>query len=106
MKKLAIAASVVTATVLMGAGISGCNRGGSAKELMADALQFQQKGDIKAATIQLKNAVAKSPEDGEVRMALAGVYNQTGDAVSAEKEVRKAISLGIDRNRALPELAK
>jgi Tfp pilus assembly protein PilF len=74
--------------------------------LLAEATQYRQKGDNKAALIQLKNAASKSPEDAEVRFALAALYNTTGDPLSAEKEIRKAISLGVDAARTAPELAK
>ncbi|HEX9172607.1 MAG TPA: tetratricopeptide repeat protein, partial [Telluria sp.] len=90
----------------MSVAISACSRTETTESLLADARQYQQKGDNKAALIQLKNAVAKSPEDGEARMLLATLYSDTGDAVSAEKEVRKAMSLGIPAERSLPLLGK
>jgi putative PEP-CTERM system TPR-repeat lipoprotein len=102
----ALSASVVLTTLMLAAGLSGCGKTESSASLMAEARQYQQKGDNKAALIQLKNAATKSPEDAEVRIQLAVLYNQMGDAVSAEKEIRKAISLGADNARAAPELAK
>jgi putative PEP-CTERM system TPR-repeat lipoprotein len=103
--KRAISACVVT-TLMLAAGLSGCGKTESSATLMAEAKQYQQKGDHKAALIQLKNAAVKNPEDAEVRVALAGLYNTMGDAVSAEKEIRRAISLGVDSARAAPDLAK
>ena len=102
----AIRASIVLTTLMLAAGLSGCGKAESSASLMADAKQYQQKGDNKAAVIQLKNAATKSPEDGEVRLLLAALHNQMGDPVSAEKEIRKAASLGIDAARTAPELAK
>jgi putative PEP-CTERM system TPR-repeat lipoprotein len=102
----AIRASLVLTTLMLAAGLSGCGKAESSASLMADAKQYQQKGDNKAALIQLKNAASKSPEDGEVRLQLAALNNEMGDAVSAEKESRKAASLGIDAARTAPELAK
>jgi putative PEP-CTERM system TPR-repeat lipoprotein len=104
--KRAISASVVLSTLMLAAGLSGCGKTESSASLMADAKQYQQKGDNKAALIQLKNAATKSPQDAEVRFQLAVLYNQIGDPVSAEKEIRKAISLGVDGARTTPELAK
>lgn len=103
-RSLGVAA--ITAILLAGAGISGCSRTDTTASLLADAKQYQQKGDTKAALIQLKNAVAKSPEDGEARFLLSSLYLETGDAVSAEKEIRKAIALGISADRTAPILAK
>lgn len=93
-------------TLLVSVGISACSRTETTQSLLADAKQYQQKGDNKAALIQLKNAVAKSPEDGEARVLLATLYSDLGDAVSAEKETRKAMALGIAPERTMPLLAK
>lgn len=102
----ALSASFVLTTLMFAAGLSGCGKTESSASLMAEAKQYQQKGDNKAALIQLKNAATKSPEDAEVRIQLAVLYNQISDPVSAEKEIRKAISLGADNARAAPVLAK
>jgi putative PEP-CTERM system TPR-repeat lipoprotein len=99
-------ASLVLSTLLAVAGLSACNKEQSSASLLADAKQYQQKGDHKAALIQLKNAASTNPEDGEVRFELARSYIDSGDAISAEKEIRKALGLGIDRARAVPLLAK
>jgi putative PEP-CTERM system TPR-repeat lipoprotein len=98
--------AAVCGVFLLGAGLAGCSRDKSTTELLADAKQYQQKGDQKAALIQLKNAVAKSPEDGEARLALGALHLELGDAVSADKELRKAASLGVAPARTLPLLAK
>lgn len=102
----AISASVILTALMLAAGLSGCAKTETSASLLAEAKQYQAKGDNKAALIQLKNAAAASPADAEVRFQLAAMYNQLGDPVSAEKEIRKAISLGIDGARAAPELAK
>lgn len=101
-----LSAAVVTGAIVLGAGLSGCSKTETTASLLADARQYQQKGDTKAALIQLKNAVAKSPEDGEARLALGTFYAENGDVVSAEKELRKARDLKIDDKRVLPALAR
>lgn len=103
--KIKFTTAVVSGALLL-AGLGGCNRDQSTESLLAEAKQYQEKGDQKAAMIQLKNAVAKSPEDGEARMQLGTLYLESGDIVSAEKELRKAASLGIPAERALPLLAR
>lgn len=105
-KKLKLTAAVVSGAFVLGAGLAACHREQSTATLLAEAKQYQQKGDQKAALIQLKNAVAKSPEDGEARIALGEAYLQAGDAVSADKELRKAGVLGIAPARTLPLLGK
>jgi putative PEP-CTERM system TPR-repeat lipoprotein len=101
-----LTAAVVTGAIVLGSGLSGCGKNETTASLLADAKQYQQKGDNKAALIQLKNAVAKSPEDGEARLALGSYYIDSGDMVSAEKELRKARELKIDDKRVLPSLAR
>ncbi|MDQ2820925.1 MAG: PEP-CTERM system TPR-repeat protein PrsT [Pseudomonadota bacterium] len=101
-----LTAAVVTGVIVLGTGMSGCNKTETTASLLAEAKQYQAKGDKKAALIQLKNAVAQSPEDGEARLALGLFYMDNGDAVSAEKELRKARSLKIDDKRVLPTLGR
>ena len=86
--------------------LAACNRQPETAALLADAQRFLQQGQHKAALIQLKNAVAQSPQDANARLLLARVYNDSHDAVSAEKESRKAQSLGAPAAQALPVLAK
>jgi putative PEP-CTERM system TPR-repeat lipoprotein len=103
--KEAFRASIILTSLMLAAGLTACSKTETSTTLLAEARQYQQKGDFKAALIQLKNAAAKNSEDAEVRFALAGLYNTLGDPVSAEKEIRKAISLGVDSARAAPLLA-
>jgi len=102
----AIRASLILSSLLLVAGLSGCGKNETSASLLADAKQYQQKGDFKAALIQLKNAASKNPDDGDVRFELARFYLETGDPVSAEKEIRRAMSLNIDRARTMPLLAR
>lgn len=103
-KQLAVA--VVSGAILLSAGMSGCNRSQTAEELLAEATQYQQKGDNKAALIQLKNAVSQNPENAQARLRLGTLHLNLGDAASAEKELRKAASLGIPADQTAPLLAQ
>jgi Tfp pilus assembly protein PilF len=51
---------------------------------MTDAEQYLAKGDLKAAEIELRNAVRQSPDNPVIRARLAQVYLDLGDATSAE----------------------
>jgi putative PEP-CTERM system TPR-repeat lipoprotein len=101
-----LTAAVVTGALVLGAGVTGCGKTETTASLLADAKQYQAKGDNKAALIQLKNAVAKTPDDGEARFALGSYYLEHNDNVSAEKELRKAHDLKFDDKRVLPLLAR
>lgn len=96
--------TILTAALLL-AGLTACGKTQTAESLISEAHQYQTKGDNKAAIIQLKNALQNSPDNAEARFLLGTIYNQTGDAQSADKELRRALSLGIPATRVLPELA-
>jgi Tfp pilus assembly protein PilF len=70
-----------------------------------DAEQYLAKGDLKAAEIELRNAIRESPQDPVLRTRLAEVYLQLGDAVAAEREARAARSRDGNEADYLPVLA-
>lgn len=104
--KKQFAVAVVSGAILLSAGMAGCSRTQTAEELLTEANQYEQKGDRKAALIQLKNAVAQNPDNAQARLRLGTLHLQMGDAQSAEKELRKAISLGVAADETLPQLAQ
>jgi putative PEP-CTERM system TPR-repeat lipoprotein len=85
--RLALAATLAASALL-----AGC-KSDTPESLLADAKQLQQKGDRKGAQIQLKNALAQDPQNGEARFQLARLSLQLNDPVSAEKEARRALDL-------------
>ncbi len=103
--KLTIPAALISGAFLLGSGLTGCGKTQSSATLVAEAQAYQQKGDRKAAVIQYKNAVEKSPEDASIRLLLGQLYLDISDFVSAEKEARKAISLGAPAAKTAPMLA-
>ena len=87
---------LMIAAVLISLIIQGCGKKTEdAQTLIADARNYQEKGDNNAAIIQLKNALQSNPDNSEARYLLGTIYNKTGDFQSAEKELRKALSLGM-----------
>ena len=98
--------TLVISIALIGGSVTGCDKAKDTQTLILEASQYQQRGDDKAAIIQLKNAVQKNPEDPEARYLLGRIYNKTGDLQSAEKELRKAMSLGMSSARVLPDLGQ
>ncbi len=69
-----------------------------------DAEQYFASGNLKAAEIELKNAVRQSPKDPAIHLRLAEVYLRLGDAASAEREARAAQELNADEADYLPIL--
>src|SRR5437667_1738351 len=75
-------------------------------ESVKEAEQYVAKGDLKAAEIELKNAVRQSPQDPILRARLAQVYLRLGDAAMAEREARAARERNGEEADYLPVLAE
>jgi putative PEP-CTERM system TPR-repeat lipoprotein len=99
-------AGILLVSSIMAGGLAGCGKQESAATLVAQAKQYKQDGNSKAAVIQLKNALAANPDHGEARYLLARIYNETSDPASAEKEIRRAATLGIAPEQTFPVLAE
>src|SRR5438132_6381754 len=94
----------LAATVL--AVISAAANAKESSASIKDAEQYLAKGDLKAAEIELKNAVRQSPQDPVLRARLAQVYLQLGDTAMAEREARAARERNGDEAEYLPILAE
>jgi putative PEP-CTERM system TPR-repeat lipoprotein len=70
-----------------------------------EAEQYIEKGNLKAAEIELRNAIRDAPQDPVLRARLAEVYLQEGDAQSAEREARAARERNGKEADYLPVLA-
>lgn len=101
-----LALALMSGVLVIASTLAGCSSDKSTPALLADAKEYQAKGDLKAALIQLKNAVAKSPDDANARLQLGTLYLDTGDVLSADKELRRAASLGARPEQVLPLLAQ
>lgn len=86
--------------------LNGCERLQSVDSLYRDAEARYQKGEQKAAVIQLKAALQKDPKHGPSRLLSAKAYNDIGDFASAEKEAKKSLELGVNADQANIELAR
>ncbi len=85
--------------------LGGCGED-SAEALIGSAKQYLAKNDQKAAVIQLKSALQKSPDSPDARFLLGSTLLDTGDAVSADVELRKALGLHYRASEAVPALAR
>ncbi|MDP2715844.1 XrtA/PEP-CTERM system TPR-repeat protein PrsT [Rheinheimera sp.] len=97
MKKTTILAGAIALALLSGCGSK------DATEHYGDALNYIETKQYNAAVIELKSAILQMPDNADYRLTLGKLYLQIGDAVSAEKELSRALSLGANaESLALP----
>ena len=96
--------TLITVTLLV--ALTACSRGDSAEEHIARATQFIADSEYKSATIELKNALQQDNQSAEARWLLGRVYLDSGDVLSAEKELQRALRLGWSQSDVLPALAE
>ncbi|WP_298236329.1 XrtA/PEP-CTERM system TPR-repeat protein PrsT [uncultured Azohydromonas sp.] len=92
--------------LLSSAALLGCGSDGDPKELIASGRNYIEQNDPKAATIQLKNALQKSPDLAEARVLLGLALLEQGDVVGAEVHAGKALELGGVQDEAVPLMAR
>lgn len=92
-------------TLLASLLLAACG-GKDPAELVASAKGFADKGDHKAAIIELKTAIQASPDMAEARFLLGRSLLASGDINGAAVELRKALELRHDENEVVPELAR
>jgi len=80
--------------------------GDSPESLVASAKEYLAKKDLRAAAIQLRNALQKTPENAEARYLFGTTLLEAGDPVSAEKEFRRALEYGYSPDAVNPKLAR
>lgn len=85
--------------------LAGCG-GGSTESMLASAKEYLAKNDNKAAVIQIKNAIQKTPDSAEARFLLGSVLLKTGDVAGAEVELRKAMDLKYAPDSVIPGIAR
>jgi len=96
-------AAIATAAALL--SLSACAGKDSPEALLDKARQSLAANEPRTAEIHLKNLLQET-DNAEARFLLAEIHLEAGDLASAEKEYRRALELGFDRERTLPALMK
>jgi putative PEP-CTERM system TPR-repeat lipoprotein len=86
--------------------LAACNEGVSESQRLAKANAYEKQGQLKAASIELKNALQKNPDSIQIRMELGKIHLKAGHMAAAEKELAKARSLGAEDELVLPFLGR
>lgn len=76
---------------------AGCGQNLTATEHVARAKDYLDKGELRSASIELSSAVQKEPNSVEGRWLLAKVAADMGEGARAEKEIQRAMELGLNR---------
>lgn len=100
MRQVIFLAMLVT-SVLLG----GCNQK-TAPQMIAEAQGHIEKNELDLAIIVLKNAIAAAPKNSAARLSLGKAYQFKGFYAESEKELRKAMDLGVDNDVIYPLLIK
>lgn len=97
--------TLLAPTLLAALMLTACG-GKDPAELVGSAKGFADKGDHKAAIIELKTALQEAPDLAEARFLLGKSLLASGDVAGAALELRKALELRFDENEVVPELAR
>jgi cytochrome c-type biogenesis protein CcmH/NrfG len=100
-----IALQILSAATLL-LVLGACDSGASVEEHIARANQFVAGSEYDSATIELKNALQLDNQSAEARWLLGKVYLDSGDVLSAEKELQRALRLGWSHDDVVPALAE
>lgn len=96
----------LTTLLFIAALISGCGTSLTDKELLDSSKDHLDKGELRAAAIQLKSVLQQSPDNMEARWLLGKIHMELGNQAYAEKELRRAQELGVADEAVLPLLAQ
>jgi putative PEP-CTERM system TPR-repeat lipoprotein len=72
---------------------------------LKDARRYMEQGELRAATIELKNVLQADPESVEARFQLGKALVLSGDLIGAEVELRRAVEAGYSPDDSVPMLA-
>jgi cellulose synthase operon protein C len=86
----------VLGSLLVAASLGLWPLAGHSADYLANARSALQKGDLKTAQIELRNAVRADPQNAQDRFMLAQVQLQLGDPAAAEEQARQAQARGYD----------
>lgn len=88
--------------------LASCDNFGtlSDEEYVTRAQEFLDKGELNAASIELKNALSQNSDNSQARWLLGNTYLELGNGPAAEKELRRARELGMADEAIIIPLGK
>lgn len=86
--------------------LAGCGLGPSEETRMGNARENLAAHDYRAAMIELKSVLQDNPKNSEARLLLGEAYLPLGDGASAQKELLRAQTLGVNGAKISIQLAR
>ena len=87
--------------------VIACDHTGmSEQQMLQNAKAHLDKGELMAASIELRNTLKKNNENAEARYLLGSINLKVGDLTSAEKEFRRAADAGWSQEAVQLQLAR
>jgi putative PEP-CTERM system TPR-repeat lipoprotein len=83
-----------------------CGSSTSDEQYVNKAQSYLDKGELKAAAIELKNALRQNPDSTQARWLLGKLHLEMGNVAAAEKELSRAKELGLAEGEVVPLLAR
>lgn len=104
-RPLTLAISLAFTTTLY---LTGCDRTSNltVQEHIQRAKDSEARKDLKGAVIELKNAIQKDANNAQARLLLGQLYVEIEEGPEAEKELLKAIELGVNKDSISIPLGK
>jgi len=103
MFRLIVVTILVFSFAVIQTGFNNIAYAETSEEYINKAQRYIDKGEYKAAIIELKNAIQKDQKNGRARLKLGIAYLHVGDGVNAEKELTRAHLLKVSYTKlALP----
>ena len=100
--KLVIRMSLVMAILF--AALPGCSEQ-TDTEYLQRASALHKSGKLRDSVLELKNALKKNPNNAEARLLLGRIYVEMGDNSAAEKELQRALALGVVKSKLIIPLS-
>lgn len=97
---------IIISAITLALGLSACSEQKTVEQLISSANQYDEQGKFSNAIIDYKNAVRLAPKSAEARIGLGKAYLNQGNYISAEKELDRAVELGVSYAQTATLLAQ